>query len=93
MDNALEALKRINATEKQLEIHLAYEKGCFLIKVQNTYNGDLLIEKGLPVTQKSNPHYHGIGLKNVRAIAAKYRGSLDITHESGTFTVVVLLYL
>lgn len=93
LDNALEALKRINAAEKQLEIHLAYEKGCFLIKVQNTYNGDLLIEKGLPVTQKSNPHYHGIGLKNVRAVAAKYRGSLDITHESGTFTVVVLLYL
>lgn len=93
LDNALEALKKINAAEKQLEIHLAYEKGCFLIKVQNTYNGDLLIEKGLPVTQKSNPHYHGIGLKNVRAVAAKYRGSLDITHESSTFTVVVLLYL
>lgn len=93
LDNALEALKRINAAEKLLEIHLVYEKGCFLIKVQNTYNGDLLIEKGLPVTQKTKAHYHGIGLKNVRAIAAKYRGSLDITHESGTFTVVVLLYL
>ncbi len=93
LDNALEALKKTNVAERLLEIHLTYEKGCFLIKVQNTYNGDLLIEKGLPVTRKSKAHYHGIGLKNVRVVAAKYHGSMDITHEAGIFTVEVLLYL
>lgn len=93
LDNALEALKRTNAAERLLEIYLSYEKGCFLIKLQNTYNGDLLIEKGLPVTRKSKAHYHGIGLKNIQTVAAKYHGSLDITHENEIFTVEVLLYL
>lgn len=93
LDNALEALEKINGKEKKLTINLSYEKGCFLIKIQNSCNGDLQIEDGLPVTQKSNSHYHGIGLKNVQALVSKYHGSLDISCNNGIFSVAIMLYL
>lgn len=93
LDNALEALEKTTAPAKRLAIDLTYEKGVFLIQVQNSYNGNLLIEYGLPITRKANSRYHGIGLKNVRSIVNKYHGSLDIRNDQGTFSVEILLYL
>lgn len=48
---------------------------------------------GLFATTKKDTKAHGIGLKNVKAVAQKYQGELMLTRESGEFTAELMLYL
>lgn len=93
LDNALEALERLPASEnKKLQLFLKYDRGRLLITVANTYDGVVASSHTGLLTRKKNPLFHGIGLKNVRAAADKYQGHLKISHEQKLFTVHVILY-
>ena len=50
-------------------------------------------ETGLPVTTKENHAEHGFGLSNIRGIAQRYHGDIEIIQESGRFVLCVLLLL
>ena len=57
-------------------------KNVFIIEVANDYNAELIIdmESGLPVTSKSGDG-HGFGLANIRRVAGKYLGDIEIGKE------------
>jgi len=90
LDNAMEAVAKVD--DKFINIHIAYQLGNLLIKVENPFDGVVKKDKsGDLVTIKSGDG-HGFGLKNVFKSAEKYYGSVDITHEGNIFTAKVLLY-
>ena len=90
IDNALEALEKVPCGQKELSLLISYDKGRLVIQLKNSYIGKL--EKSLNTT-KANKQYHGIGLKNVRSVVRKYKGTLDISFDKGIFNVEVILYL
>ena len=48
-------------------------------------------ETGLLETTKKDKSNHGIGLANIRKVAQKYYGDIDISQDDNSFTLMVLL--
>ncbi len=63
------------------------------MEVENAFDGNLKWDKGsaLPSTIKINSMEHGIGLKNVKDVANRYFGDLDIKVKDAIFKATVLL--
>lgn len=92
LDAALEALDRLPASEeKDLSLHLKYDRGRLLIKISNTCDKVKHSSRGL-LTRKTHPAIHGIGLKNVRAAIDKYQGHLKTTFSQNRFTAYAIIY-
>lgn len=73
----------------------------YMIEISNSFMGDLQwdTETGLPVTSKEKPdghgysQTHGYGLANIRRVAEKYAGDIDIVQKDGEFCLTVMLML
>lgn len=94
LDNALEGVKKLEDPEKRL-IHLsmARQKNFLRIRVENCFEGELRLEKGLPASTKGDDRFHGFGLKSIQNIAAKYGGSAAVAVKDGWFELRVLFPL
>lgn len=92
LDNALQALEKVKEN-KQLSVNIKYRKGVLLICISNTYNGIVKFENGEIITTKEKPREHGYGLRNVEAVAQKYDGVCNFTHDNTIFKADVLLYV
>lgn len=94
LDNALEGVKKLKDPEKRL-IHLsmARQKNFLRIRVENCFEGELRLKKGLPASTKGDDRFHGFGLKSIQNIAAKYGGSVAVAVKDGWFELRVLFPL
>ena len=50
-------------------------------------------ETGLPETSKMDKGSHGFGLANIRKVAQKYYGDIDINQDNNNFKLTVMLML
>lgn len=98
LDNAIEACERLERKERRIRLSMKRKNHFMLIEVENSFDGVLKWkdEDVLPVTvkQSSLPELlmeHGIGLKNVKDVADRYLGYMDIKAEGNTFKVTVML--
>ncbi|MCR5746389.1 MAG: GHKL domain-containing protein [Lachnospiraceae bacterium] len=79
LHNALEASSSVS--DPEIRIRSVQKERVFIINIRNTVAKKVLImEDGLPETSK-NESGHGYGLKNIRSIASKYRGDIEIRQE------------
>ena len=66
-----------------------------MIEIKNSFKGTVQwdVESGLPLTSKckTDKQAHGYGLKNIRRVAAKYFGEIDIAVANGEFCLSILL--
>jgi sensor histidine kinase YesM len=92
LDNALDALKLCD-NRRKLYVAIEEKNGLLLIKIHNTYNGTILLEKGNIITSKGNRKEHGIGLKNVKKIIDKYNGEININYDTNIFKSEIIMYL
>ncbi len=93
LQNALEACEKISEGERFISL-AGRRKGRFLlIEAKNSFVGDLVFgADGLPVTdKKTDVSMHGIGLTNVRRIAEKYMGEMEVCPENQVFRVTVMV--
>lgn len=93
LNNALQ-----NAVEYAVQyvVIRAYRKNnAYIIEVKNDFAASLKwdTESGLPATFKQREDGHGYGLSNIRRVAGKYAGDLDITINQDEFCLTVLLML
>lgn len=95
LDNAIEACRKLPKTvDRRITIQTGMEGNLLFISIRNPSSGSGTISAdGLPKTTKSNSRVHGIGLKNVREIAKKYNGKLNVSTENSYFNADVLLEL
>ena len=93
LNNALQ-----NAVEyavQYVDIRAYRKNNAYIIEVKNDFAESLKwdTESGLPATSKQREDGHGYGLSNIRRVAGKYAGDLDITISKDEFCLTVLLML
>lgn len=98
LDNAIEACQRAEPQKRHISLALNRKNHFLLIEVENGYDGGLEWRDGddVPATMKlcGLPDIcmeHGIGLKNVRDVAERYLGYMDIKAGRDVFKVTVML--
>lgn len=92
LDNAIEEIERIqdlknkNTVSVQIGIHESY----FILGVSNptadSKNKDL-------ISKKQDKNNHGYGLKIIKSIVKKYKGSMQIENENNEFNISVILLM
>ena len=96
LDNALDALAKVE--DRVLQLDIEFSKESLFIKVDNTFDGVVKYAKKKEgdtkhiVTRKDGGN-HGHGLKNIMRSIEKYNGHMDIAHEGNVFSVTVILYV
>ena len=76
---SIEATK--NTTDPKISIVSVVKARFFIICVKNTVSNKVSInEEGIPESTKTETG-HGYGLKNIRSIARKYKGDIDIRQD------------
>ena len=98
LDNAIEACEKLETGKGFVCLSLKRKKQFLLLCVENSFDGAVSIRKGsqLPVTTKRSTlpgiiTEHGIGLENVRDIAERYFGGVNIKVKGDVFHVTVML--
>jgi len=98
LDNAIEACEKLEPGKGFIRLTLKRKKQFLLLNVENSFDGTAPIRKGspLPVTTKQSilPDIvteHGIGLENVRDMAERYFGGVNIKVKGDVFHVTVML--
>ena len=84
--------RRRRYEEKRIITASVWRRDSFaIIQVENYYEGSLVLRDGLPLTSKGDTSSHGFGLKSMRRIAEKYRGTLSVKAEDNRFLLYVML--
>ena len=95
LDNAFDAVAKVE--NKMINLLVESDKGNLVIKVDNTFDGEVKYTEGKSgakkiITRKDGDN-HGYGLENIQKSVEKYNGHIDITHENNIFSVGILLYV
>lgn len=93
LDNAIEAVEKINNPEQRLISLKVSNRGQFaIIKLDNYDLSELTIhENNLPQTSKKDKTNHGIGLKSIQYICQKYHGHMTFTKEENWVKLKIIL--
>lgn len=97
LDNAIEASERAKTEiSPEIGVDIRYQTGNLILIIRNTYDGHLDgrdSEGGILLrTDKKDGKQHGIGMKNILGVVAKYSGTMTWRAEKGIFTTTVILY-
>ena len=89
--NAFEAIK--GCENPYISVSAYRKKNAYMMEVTNCISKRVEIdnETGLPETTKNDKGSHGFGLTNIRKVARKYQGDLDISQSNNSFTLTVML--
>ncbi|MEG1425994.1 MAG: GHKL domain-containing protein, partial [Raoultibacter sp.] len=95
--NALEACQRqIAGSRRWIEIKGRLQEGKSVIVIRNSFDGKVLMagENEL-ATRKENKEYHGLGVRNIKAIVEKNEGfsEINITTNPNVFEFFIALPL
>lgn len=94
LDNAIEACDGLPDGEKNVRLGIVADQGALVVTVANpsakppTYD-----EHGALLTTKGSRERHGYGTSIIRAVAEKYDGAADFSHDGGEFVARVMLAL
>jgi len=92
LDNAIEAVMKIKNKDKRLiSLVISKKKGVSIIQTYNYYVGDIVVENGLPITNKDEKEVHGFGLKSIRYIVDLYRGNVSFNIEKDIFNLQIMI--
>lgn len=89
LDNALEGAARTpEGTQKSIRFRAKVSDGVLKVQCENTFDGHVETDgQGRLQTIKPSPESHGFGLAQMRAVAEKYGGTLEIRYTAALFTV------
>lgn len=87
LDNAIEYVSQNGFTK--IEIGVFQDEYSIVIRVANPIRSGEEVQIGK--SSKGYPELHGYGLMNIKRVAEKYNGMLELNIEDGKFTAKVLL--
>ena len=94
LDNAIEAVRKLESKEKRVIDIMLYERQSFLmLQIVNPMCGEVKFEDGLPLTTKAKNGYHGYGMKSMLNTIQKYEVHLTTEVKNGCFYFNVMLPL
>jgi sensor histidine kinase regulating citrate/malate metabolism len=89
IENAVEACRKIEDSERFIEINAGLTGEMITITVDNSFNGTINETNGVFMSQKRKDE--GIGISSVRAVARKYDGATRFEVEGELFQASVML--
>ncbi len=91
LTNAIEAAK--SAPFPYVKVRSWHRKNVFMAEVENRFSGRLEFdgEDALPRSTKQDAGGHGFGLANIRRVARKYCGDVDMVQEGECVRLSVML--
>ncbi len=92
IDNAIEGARRVGG-KKYIRVKGAVRNGFFTFSVKNAVAEKAQIKNNKIKTTKADTKRHGIGLKNVAAVAKKYHGAAVYACDDTEFTADVTFHL
>lgn len=91
VENAIEACNKMsNDCKKYINIKAEIRELQLVIKIENSFNGQVLKEGNVIKTSKA-VEGHGIGLSNVRKITEKYNGYFNVKYNENKFEVHIII--
>ncbi len=91
IDNAIEAALK-EKENRFIDIRIKYDKGRLLIKIDNSFAGEIMEGKERILTTKDNKEYHGIGLESVKKVIQKYDGMMNLDYSGNIFSASVMIF-
>lgn len=93
LSNAIRAAS--DSTAPEISIKSWKHNNAFLIQVENSFDGALVIdpETGFPLTSKNDKDSHGYGLKNIKRITKKYFGTIQIEQNEDRVILTVMVVI
>lgn len=92
INNAIEAVKQIDDTEKKLiSITVTRQDDNALIEISNFFTGKRLVEDGNLRTTKADFNKHGYGIKSMKYITEIYGGKFSLSTVDDIFTLTITL--
>lgn len=92
IDNAIEACKTVESSEREINISINYDKHNLSITITNPFTGEIKTDAAGELVTTKTKGRHGIGLKSIQEVVEKYDGLMDITAENNRFTLKILLF-
>lgn len=89
LDNAIEAVGKLPDGERFIDLAVRDMLGLTILKLTNSYQGEIKMIDGLPETSKEDKDYHGFGVRSIKAVAEKYGGIVKIDAGDGKFTLQI----
>jgi sensor histidine kinase regulating citrate/malate metabolism len=68
------------------------EKSTLFLNIKNTFDGKIEKKENLILSRKRE-NSEGIGLKSIKSICDKYRGTLELKWDKDTFVILIILTL
>ncbi len=88
LDNAIEAVMNIKEKEKRIiSLNITYNHGVSLLHCYNYYHGEVMMEDGLPLTDKKEKNIHGFGVKSIKNIVKQYNGEVSFDVDKDIFNL------
>lgn len=92
LDNAIEAAQRVPEVEQRRITFALFAQNAFvMLRIENSYDGRMLLSDGRPTTRKEDPLRHGFGLTSIERTAEQYGGSATYSASQRWFTLRVLI--
>ena len=89
LDNAIEAAEKCAEGARSLLFHAYYYKNSLVITCENSIASPVTSVE----TDKADRLNHGIGLKSIDEIAAKYNGKRESSSDRGTYRTEINMWL
>lgn len=91
LSNAVEAVCRQEGDAPRLISLCVRRNGnCVSVHLENTFDGEIILTDGIPVTSKDDKTSHGFGVKSMYRITGKYGGNMTITARDELFHLDIL---
>jgi hypothetical protein len=91
LENAIDACRQMEHSEKQfISLDTGTMKGQWLLKVRNSFAGQLEIREGRLNSTKSGKS-HGLGIQNMEKVAKSYGGFVKLEHNEKEFTFMIAI--
>ncbi len=91
LENACDALKKLEEDKREVSVHMRYHRSYLLIRIKNRCPDDLQVAWGEMVpTSKTEPG-HGFGLPAIQEAAERLDGDMSCYTENGYFLLDVMV--
>lgn len=93
LNNAFEASLKLDESQRIIRLDIR-KKGefCFL-EESNFYNGEITFKNDEIQTSKEDKDHHGFGIKSIKLLSKKYKGTPIFKTENKVFTLSILFPL
>lgn len=88
LDNAIEACYLVKYGERKIDLNIYNRNNSIIISIINTKIYGINLEK----TWKADKSNHGIGLRSVRKLVAKYNGAMSNEYRGELYEINIILW-